>query len=259
MPLVLLAGTIVGKPKAERFPAKGRPHCEVRVKCGFAAQDDSRWPEDRSEEETAMKTLSIVAITAFAFLGLANFASAQGVFQVSSMTFRNNEKLPISAIFTRIEITPKNTRGNACEPAFKFNGGNRSPELSWTNVPPKTASFVVIASDTTVGVTHWGMYNIPRTTTMLPENAGVPENAFQQILNVYDALGYGGPCPPRNVPPLVHDYKFEVFALDQQLTLPPNANDEQLLSALADAGAGGHELARASITGRWSSTPGALP
>jgi hypothetical protein len=51
---------------------------------------------------------------------------------------------------------------------------------------------------------------------------------------------------------------FEVIALDQQLTLPLNANDEQLLRALADAGAGGHELARASITGRWSSTPGAF-
>jgi Raf kinase inhibitor-like YbhB/YbcL family protein len=203
-----------------------------------------------------MKTLSIVAITAFAFLALANFASAQGVFQVSSTTFKPNSTLPIRVIYDRPRATPKLTIGNACSPNFRDRGGNESPELSWTNVPPRTASFVVIASDTTVGVTHWGMYNIPRTTTMLPENAGVAGSAYgQQILNVYGALGYGGPCPPRNVPPLVHEYVFEVIALDQQLTLPPNANDEQLLRALADAGAGGHELARASITGRWSSTP----
>jgi hypothetical protein len=32
MPLVLVAGTIVAKPKAEAFPAHGRPRCEVRIK-----------------------------------------------------------------------------------------------------------------------------------------------------------------------------------------------------------------------------------
>ena len=42
-------------------------------------------PGKLQQWEAMMKTLSIVAITAFAFLGLANFASAQGGFQVSSM------------------------------------------------------------------------------------------------------------------------------------------------------------------------------
>jgi hypothetical protein len=45
-----------------------------------------------------MKKLSIVAITAFAFLALANFAFAQDrqddKFQVSSTTFKNNSILP---------------------------------------------------------------------------------------------------------------------------------------------------------------------
>src|SRR5262249_23650228 len=136
-----------------------------------------------SRRETAMKTLSIVAITALAFLALANFASAQGVFQVSSTTFTNNMTLPIRVIFTRTRTTPQLTLGNACVPNFRDTGGNQSPELSWTNVPPRTASFVVIASDVTVGVTHWGMYNIPRTTTSLPENAGVAGSTNgQQIL-----------------------------------------------------------------------------
>jgi hypothetical protein len=32
MPSVLLAGVVVAQPKAEPFPERGRPRCEVRVK-----------------------------------------------------------------------------------------------------------------------------------------------------------------------------------------------------------------------------------
>ena len=116
-----------------------------------------------------MKTLSIVAITAFAFLALANFASAQDrqddKFQVSSTTFKNNSILPIIVIHNNV------VKGsNVCS----INGaprGNESPELSWTDVPRGTASFVMITFDT-LGFTHWGMYNIPPTITKLPEKCG---------------------------------------------------------------------------------------
>ena len=118
-----------------------------------------------------MKTLSIVAITAFAFLALANFASAQDsqdhTFQVSSTTFKNNTFLPISAIHNF--PLPNGTNGCSIDGS---PGGNKSPELSWKGVPRGTASFVVITFDT-LGFTHWGMYNIPPTIKKLPENAGV--------------------------------------------------------------------------------------
>jgi hypothetical protein len=32
MPLVLIAGTVAAQPKANAFPASGRPRCEIRVK-----------------------------------------------------------------------------------------------------------------------------------------------------------------------------------------------------------------------------------
>src|SRR6516162_6911498 len=136
------------------------------------------------KREVAMKTLSIVAITAFAFLGLANFASAQRL-QVSSTTFTNNELLPIRVIDNiTVEISP-GAFGNECAPAPKFEeGGKQYPALSWTNVPPGTNSFVVTAFDATAQVFHWGMYDIPRNTTSLPENAGVAESTFgQQVRN----------------------------------------------------------------------------
>jgi hypothetical protein len=31
MPLVLIAGTVAGQPKADPFPSKGRPHAECRL------------------------------------------------------------------------------------------------------------------------------------------------------------------------------------------------------------------------------------
>ena len=147
-----------------------------------------------------MKTLSSVAITAFAFLALANFASAQ-VFQVTSTSFTDNSFLKIDQIFTRHETCPNGTRGNVCVPNCRDVGGDKSPQLSWTHVPPGTTSFVVIAFDATAGFTHWGMYNIPHTTTSLPQNAGVVGSPNPQILNVYNMESYGGPCPPRTDPP----------------------------------------------------------
>jgi Raf kinase inhibitor-like YbhB/YbcL family protein len=207
-----------------------------------------------SKREAAMKTLGIVAITAFAFLGLANFASAQ--FQVSSTTFKNNDVLPIEVIDNSTVETPQGTFGNECAPNFE-GGGKQSPALSWTNVPFYTQSFVVIAFDATAQVYHWGMYNIPRGT-MLPENASalalLPENAGkfgEQVRNYSRAVGYIGPCPPRGEPPLDHDYVFTVYALRRFLTevdLPKNSDAEALQRKVTG------RLAEASITGRWSST-----
>jgi Raf kinase inhibitor-like YbhB/YbcL family protein len=199
-----------------------------------------------------MKTLSILAITAFAFLALANFASAQQL-QVSSTTFKNNQLLPIRVIDDRtVEISPR-TFGNECAPNFQAGARNRSPELSWTNVPPGTNSFVVTAFDATAQVFHWGMYDIPRNTTSLPENAGVAESTFgQQVRNYSDALGYIGPCPPADDPRGPHKYTFRVFALRQQtLSLPLNSDSAALSNALDAA----IPLGTKSISGFWPSIP----
>ena len=196
-----------------------------------------------------MKTLSIVAITAFAFLGLANFASAQ--FQVSSDTFKNNDTLPIEVIGNRtIEISP-GTFGNDCAPAPFVEGKNRSPALSWTNVPFGAQYYAVIAFDATAQVFHWGMYNI--NTRRLPENAGVEESTFgEQVRNYSRKLGYIGPCPPRNDPRGPHKYTFRVFALSQQtLGLPLNSDSAALSNALDAA----IPLDTKSISGFWPSIP----
>ena len=205
-----------------------------------------------------MRRLSIITIAAFGFLALANFASAQDWqkerFQVSSTTFENNTTLPLSMIYN-YQFNGSNVCSINGSP-----GGDESPELSWTNAPRRTASFVVIAFDTVAGVTHWGMYNIPATTTQLPENAGVAGSTYgQQVVNVFGDLSYDGPCPPANYPPNVHKYVFTVYALDKELQLPSStdfpATALTLFRALLEAERHGHILASASITGLYSTTP----
>jgi Raf kinase inhibitor-like YbhB/YbcL family protein len=206
-----------------------------------------------------MKTLSIVAITAFAFLGLADFASAQ--FQVSSDTFMDNGLLPLRVIDdSPVLTTEQRTYGNECASKPGDRGENQSPALKWTNIPLYTQTFVVTAFDTTAQVYHWGMYNIFRSTTALPENAGVAESTFGlQVRNYSNRLGYKGPCPPANdTRGDPHNYVFTVYALKRSLTqrdLPLNSDAEALQRVVTAVG----PLATASITGLWSSTPPKTP
>jgi Raf kinase inhibitor-like YbhB/YbcL family protein len=138
--------------------------------------------------------------------------------------------------------------------------GDESPQLAWSHVPHDTRSFVVVLYDPTAAFTHWGMYNIPATTRMLPQNAGVANSSFgTQVFNDFFAPNYDGPCPPNGVVPFVHKYRFTVYALDIGLTLPSSvnfpANAETLYHALIDAARDGHILASASIVGLFSAAP----
>ena len=168
-------------------------------------------------------------------------------FQVKSTTFVDGGTLPLSMLGTRCPSPVANPVG----------GGNESPELSWTNVPRGTQSFVVIAYDVTASFTYWGMYNIhnPSSTVGLPENAGVVNSPFgEQVANDLKDRRYDGPCPQPQPGPL-HELVFTVYALNIDLILPPTSfpgftqNAEWLYHFLIDAGRGGHILATASIGG----------
>ncbi len=176
-------------------------------------------------------------------------------FQLTSATFANDTTLPLSMIYNDIV-----NGSNACS-LNGSPGGNESPELSWSNAPHGTASFVVTLYDTTAAFTHWGMYNISPTATGLPENAGVAGSTYgKQILNDFEVGDqYDGPCPPNGYQPYVHHYVFTVYALNTTLDLPTHrnfpANAETLYQALIRAGENGHILASSSIVGFYSTTP----
>jgi len=129
-----------------------------------------------------------------------------------------------------------------------------SPKLEWTNVPPNTASFVLILHDPDVAiekktgdVLHWMAFNIPGSARELPE--GVPANAQLadgtiQAKNRRGAIGFLGPGAPAPGP--YHHYTFELFALDTKLSLGPDATRADVLSAMD-----GHILGKGVLVGRF--------
>src|SRR5215475_156531 len=99
-----------------------------------------------------------------------------------------------------------------------------NPELKWSQVPMGTQSFVLLLHDpepvlqkgSKMDITHWLVWNIPGTSTGLPEGvmAGeLPDGTRQVSLR---ANGYMGPGAP---PGPYHHYTFELYALDTKLEI----------------------------------------
>ncbi|WP_369959622.1 YbhB/YbcL family Raf kinase inhibitor-like protein [Pseudomonas benzenivorans] len=114
---------------------------------------------------------------------------------------------------------------------FGCNGGNLSPQLSWSGVPEGTEAFAVFAYDpdapTGSGWWHWQLVNIPKDVTSLAAGAGATGEATvpagsTSIKNDYGVFGFGGACPPEGHG--VHRYQFTVFALSKKLELPEDAS-----------------------------------
>jgi hypothetical protein len=195
------------------------------------------------------KVIFLVVSSALSMTLIGTVSADDAKFSISSSTFRDGASLPTSMAWNNPSCTKDGTAG-----------GNISPELSWRNAPEGVRSFVLIAFDVTASFTHWGMYNIPVSTTTLPAGAGIATSAYgEQVPNDFPDRGYDGPCPPAGIAPFAHHYLFTVYALDIHLVLPKFRNfahtPDALFNALANAGAKGHVLGSASIGGFYSATP----
>lgn len=144
---------------------------------------------------------------------MATTASAQD-FKLSSTSIAEGAQLAPSFVFA----------GFGCE------GGNQSPQLSWSGAPEGTKSFAITAYDpdapTGSGWWHWNAVNIPASVNFLELGAsgnGKMPAGTVEITNDYGASGFGGACPP---PGEVHRYVFTVHALaTERLELPKNSSN----------------------------------
>ncbi|MCL2658217.1 MAG: YbhB/YbcL family Raf kinase inhibitor-like protein [Betaproteobacteria bacterium] len=134
---------------------------------------------------------------------------------------------------------------------FGCTGGNASPDMSWSNSPAGTKSYVVTLYDpdapTGSGWWHWAVMNLPATTTGLPagvSSAQLPAGA-REINTDTGAPGFTGACPPAGE---VHRYILTVYALGvERLDLPPNATPAMLGFTIRNS-----ILGRASLTAHGS-------
>lgn len=127
------------------------------------------------------------------------------------------------------------------------NGENVSPAVEWSGVPDGTKAFAVVVHDPDAplvdGFTHWVAYGIPGDATGLPEGT----DDVVQGNNSLGELGYTGPAPPPGHGP--HHYYFWVYALDDDLDLPPGLDRRALLEQIED-----HVIEQARVIGTYANS-----
>lgn len=124
-------------------------------------------------------------------------------------------------------------------------GENVAPPLAWTGAPQGTKAFAIVVHDPDAplvdGFTHWVAYGIPETATGVPEGGAGVVNG----VNSMGQEGYMGPAPPPGHG--THHYYFWVYALDDDLDLPPGLDRRELLERIED-----HVIEQARVIGTYS-------
>ena len=155
-----------------------------------------------------------------------------------------------------MRLTSASFGDSAVIPALNTAAGmSLSPQLTWTNAPAGTQSFVLHMHDmegarnkTTEDQLHWLVWNIPATTTTLPQ--GVPMGDLKDGSHQTSASGdgtYRGPGAPATG--TYHHYVIEVFALDTKIDVPANKMDPFDTRAKVLAAIQGHVLGKAVYLG----------
>lgn len=132
---------------------------------------------------------------------------------------------------------------------YTCDGADLSPALKWADPPEGTKSFALIVDDPDAPVgtwTHWIAWNIPASSTGIPEGVAKFEtlaDGTRQGKNDFKRFGYGGPCPPPGKP---HHYFFKLYALGTKLGLDAAATRNDLERAMKS-----HVLAEAQLMGKY--------
>jgi Raf kinase inhibitor-like YbhB/YbcL family protein len=135
---------------------------------------------------------------------------------------------------------------------YSCDGEGVSPPLTFSNVPPNTASLALIVEDPDIpeqfksqipsGVfDHWVLWDIA------PDSKGFAEGAGKGGINATGGQGFFPACPPDKA----HRYFFKLFALDKKLTGVTIKSKADLQAAMA-----GHIVQQAEMIGMYGPAKG---
>jgi Raf kinase inhibitor-like YbhB/YbcL family protein len=144
--------------------------------------------------------------------------------------------------------------GGTIPAQFTCTGLGGSPQISWSDAPPQTASFVLIAIDWDVpspafrllGFTHWTLYDIPSSLLQLDVGISVKDLSGKGAtsgMNSGGTVGYTPPCPPMGI----HKYIFRVYALDVPQLQPASPDHDAIIAAMK-----GHVLGYGELSAFYS-------
>lgn len=196
------------------------------------------------------KTAWIAAAAVAMTMGLHGAALAQTAGATAQMLTINTSPAKSG---TKLTVT---------SPAFKAGGPipldnsaygkNEMPGLSWTAGPAGAKSYLVVFEDPDVGPTrpflHWIAANVPATMTSLPAGMKAMPGVVQT--GVRNQPVYFGPRPPSGV----HNYTFQVFALDTTIT-----GADGITLADVKAQIEGHVLASGALVGTYAAPTATAP
>lgn len=143
----------------------------------------------------------------------------------------------------RIELSSQDFRDGEFLPTRASSDGDGTPPpLAWEATSPQPAAYVLICEDPdaprATPFVHWLVYGIPGEARSLDSNLG----DFREGLNDQGEAGFAPAAPQRGNGR--HRYYFQLFALDQELNLPPGTTYDRLLAAMK-----GHVIARGELMG----------
>jgi Raf kinase inhibitor-like YbhB/YbcL family protein len=134
--------------------------------------------------------------------------------------------------------------GGVIDARFTCDGAGLTPPLVWTAPPAGTVELALLVTDDNAeGFVHWAVVGIPPTAGQVGEGGTI--TAGIEGVNGFGAVGWDGPCPP--APGETHNYRFALYALDQQSELPANFTGDDL-TTFANATALGYSDTTAVYT-----------
>jgi hypothetical protein len=163
---------------------------------------------------------------AFLLAGLMGFAEPVASVDISAPAFAPGKSIPAR---------------------YAYKGQNISPELRIGNIPANARSLVLIVDDPDAPAglwTHWLVWNLPATTTSIPEGKLLPDAV--QGKNSFGHVCCDGPAPPSGT----HRYFFHLYALNTRLSLPEGSSRAALEEAM-----NGHIVGSGETFGVYSAAP----